>query len=404
MRLPFAITTPLSGDLADRWVTEFEGFGGRDRTIEEGIWRRTQDELNAEESGRLDERDARRRVLHYHYRFGLTDHGEGAQLALETVYIYHSLALPRPDIDAMERRWNDALKLGGWVQAGAGWELGDLRVTIRRSHVHEEDQKAGRLLPQSYDALDAMLSSESQSMLEGRRSLPWEVLARGMRKRDVRGEPTYMPSLSELASHVPIQVELGCGVSTEAGVPPLHVLHDWYSVTDHEDRAFIFGGPKDVLMEELLTDPFAALTKRSQMMAACLRAEPTPAHRALRALVDSGDVLGPILTNNFDGLHLRLGLEECYIRRYDEDVPFVPIHPETRALLVVGSHADRRKVQKRFRDQGLPVFFLDTEGFGELGSLNYYPIEGAQSVDSIRKAGAAEGLLELAEALGVSVD
>jgi len=234
---------------------------------------------------------------------------------------------------------------------------------------------------------------------DGRR-LPWEVLFRGIRRRDTRGEPTLVSSLAPLARFLPFQIELGCGISTEAGIPPLHFLHDLYSVTDRDTGTFIFGGYADTLLAQVLSDPECHLRRRAQMMHACLMAQPTQAHRVLQELASRRMLLTPI-TNNFDGLHARVGLDECYIRRYDEDVPDVPIHPETKALLVIGSHADRRKVQARFRERGLPIFFLDPEGFHEEGRFVPYPIEGARDGDYIRHAGAAAGLRELAQELGL---
>ncbi|MFD7003905.1 sensor histidine kinase [Streptomyces mirabilis] len=51
-----------------------------------------------------------------------------------------------------------------------------------------------------------------------------------------RGEPTYAEDLAQLADFLPFQVEVGCGVSYEAGVPPLHRLHEIYHVNEIEDE------------------------------------------------------------------------------------------------------------------------------------------------------------------------
>jgi hypothetical protein len=47
------------------------------------------------------------------------------------------------------------------------------------------------------------------------------------------------------------------------------------------------------------------------MFRCCLRDEPTPALRALCELRDAGQVVGPVITNNFDVLlTARAGMEE----------------------------------------------------------------------------------------------
>lgn len=79
------------------------------------------------------------------------------------------------------------------------------------------------------------------------------------------------------------------------------------------------------------------------MLRACFLAEPTPAMWALRELMDAGHLVGPVITNNFDVLAARAGLDECFMRRYDQAVPEVEWVDGGKALLVVGLHADRRR-------------------------------------------------------------
>lgn len=402
MRLPLVVSPALSAEIQARWKKDFEIFTNRERTVEEGIWRRTQEPANASESAWLSEYDARRRIVHYHYKFGLTEMPEGTCLSIRSVYIYQSLSLPSHELNEFHDKAAAALAEGGWTYGGDdAWSLGDLLCTLRRHVRHPEDDLAGRTLPSGYESLDITVESAICSVPDSRRGLPWDVLSRGVRRKDTRGEPTLIPSLAPLANYLPFQIELGCGISTEAGIPPLHYLHDLYSVSDRETGAFVFGGGADTLLSQVLCDPAFQLHRRAQMMHACVKAEPTQAHRVLRKLSDHRALLMPVITNNFDGLHTRMGMDECYIRRYDEDVPDVPIHPNTKALLVIGSHADRRKVQARFRERGLPIFFLDPEGFCEDGRFVPYPIEGAQDDDYICHAGATVGLLEIAQELGL---
>ena len=92
-----------------------------------------------------------------------------------------------------------------------------------------------------------------------------------------------------------------------------------------------------------------------------------------------GHLIGPVITNNFDVLAARAGLTEYCVRRYDEIIPDVPLLPGARALLVVGSHADRRAVQARARAAGKKIFYLDPEGFRADGTFQPYPLESPQT-------------------------
>jgi hypothetical protein len=82
-----------------------------------------------------------------------------------------------------------------------------------------------------------------------------------------------------------------------------------------------------------------------------------------------------------------------------EIIPDVPLLPGARALLVVGSHADRRAVQARARAAGKKIFYLDPEGFHANGMFMPYPLESPQTGDWVCRRTAAEGLPALARML-----
>lgn len=231
--------------------------------------------------------------------------------------------------------------------------------------------------------------------------LPWEVLAKGMRSKDPRGRPIEVENLAVLKEVGPFHVEIGCGVSIEAGVPALHHLHELYRVTDIETGQFIFGGSEDDLIPRLIMRPQYELSQLSALFLASLVAEPTVSHHAMRALRDSGHLVGPIMTNNFDGLAHRAGLTERFLRRYDETIPPIDFDERARSLLVIGSHADRRRVQARARDRGLQVVFLDTEGYFVRDRFVGYPLEGPQDRDVLCRKPSAWGLADLCSRLGV---
>ncbi|WP_439080518.1 hypothetical protein [Streptomyces sp. WL006] len=86
-------------------------------------------------------------------------------------------------------------------------------------------------------------------------------------------------------------------------------------------------------------------------------------------------------------------------RRYDQAVPDVEWVDGAQALLVVGLHADRRKVQARARARGMQVVYLDPEGFWRHGQFMPYPLEGPQDGDLVCRATTAEALPALVNLL-----
>ena len=62
---------------------------GRERDIEESIWRRTQHPLNAAQSG-WDGTGGRRRIVHYRNRYAAA----GPHLVLTEWYLYYCLTCP----------------------------------------------------------------------------------------------------------------------------------------------------------------------------------------------------------------------------------------------------------------------------------------------------------------------
>lgn len=407
MRFPLKISAELPLELEKRWHQYYESPSDRNRAQEEGIWRRTQNRDNAAESGWKSSVDQRRRIVHYLHDFGIQKYPTYLALVMRKVYLYFSLTLPEQDLFLDLLRVRSALLTGGWRNDHRDsneerWALGDLTCTIITYDKHPEDAEAGRSLPANYRSVDVTIRTCSVGDVDPR--LPWDVLAKGMRTKDLPERPAEVPDISMLEELTPFQVEIGCGVSIEAGVPALHHLHELYRVTNLDDGRFILGGAQDDLVERLLTSPASEFARLGELFQAAFLAEPTPAHRALRALGKSGHMVGPIMTNNFDGLVHRSGLPEHFLRRYDEAIPDVKFHPAAKGLLVIGSHADRRRVQARARDIGLRIVYLDPEGYRVAGRFIRYPLESPRAEDFLCRNTATFGLLKLCAHLGVQID
>lgn len=408
MFLPYAVIEQLTPEQVATWEQHFAGTGHeRARNIEEGIWRRTQDPANAQQSGWSEDNDGRRRVVHYRYRYDLDWTFPVPRLVLSDLYLFHSMTAPREETDVYLKDIHTWLGQGRWRAKPDGWSKGDLRVTLADYDDHPQDERAGRDTPAGFRSVDVCFTSDGYEVPRAVRNLPWDVLAGGIRIKEQRGEPTIASDLSELANYLPFQVEVGCGTSIEAGIPPLHYLHEVYRVTARKNNALTQAHPftmsphADTLVQEMLLGADLKAAELVRMFKACFLAEPTPAHHALKALHDAGAFIGPVITHNFDVLSARAGLPEVFVRRYDQKIPPVPLLDEAKALLVVGLHADRRAVQARARDKGMKIFFVDPEGLMENGVFKEYPIEGAQDGDVIVHQAAIPALTWLCELLDV---
>ncbi|MFJ5819348.1 hypothetical protein ACIQGT_36470 [Streptomyces sp. NPDC093108] len=411
MFLPHPVIEQLSDAQVATWERHFAGAGHeRPRAIEEGIWRRTQDPANAVQSGWSEDEQGRRRIVHYRYRYDLDYTFPVPRLVLAELYLYTSVLAPTAEIGEYGDNVRSWLAEGGWRKVDdTMWSKGDLRVTVTPYDTHPQDERASRGTPPGFCSLDVAFVSEDFTVTRNVRQMPWNVLAGGIRIKDERGNPTYADDLSDLKNYLPFQVEIGCGTSVEAEVPPLHFLHQVYRVTTRTDNVmkdahpFVLSPQKDTLVREMLLDATTKADELTTMFRVSFLAEPTAAHYALKALHDAGHFVGPVLQHNFDLLAARAGLDECFVRRYDQKIPPVPFHPEARALLVVGLHADRRSVEKRARERGMRIFYVDTEGLEEFGKYMPYPLEGPQDGDVIVKAAAIATLLDLCGQLGVDV-
>jgi hypothetical protein len=399
MRIPFPVLA-LDDAGQQQWARYFApGAGGRNRDIEESIWRRSQHPLNAAQSG-WNGTGGRRRIVHYRNRYAVA----GPRLVLAEWYLYYCLTCPAAEACGYTAQIADWAAAGGWARDGEErWRRGDLRACLTRYAVHPEDAAAGRETPAGFESVEMVFSSDGLRLPPGTGRLPWEVLASGLRVPARRGDPAITPTLAPLAGYLPCQAELGCGPSVEAGIPPLHRLHEIYSVRPGDrpgsGERFVLSPSDDALIREVLACTERKFAEFTEMYRAAFTASTTPALRALRWMAGEGHLVGPVITNNFDVLAARAGLTEYCVRRYDEIIPDVPLLPEARSLLVIGSHADRRAVQARARSAGKKVFYLDPEGFRAGGTFMPYPLESPQTGDWVCRQAAADGLPALARVL-----
>ncbi|OGK17287.1 hypothetical protein A2774_03725 [Candidatus Roizmanbacteria bacterium RIFCSPHIGHO2_01_FULL_39_12c] len=396
MALPVEVLTHLNEKLVNRWHTQFEASGN---TNLEGLWRRTQNRENKDESG-WSPTDQRRRIVHYIDQYDLVRHPEDVGLGLITPYLWREVVSPSDEIAKYLELLRADLNRRRWEKKESGDQYGhyikdDLEIKYRVFERDPHDEIEGRSFPPGYIVMETTISSVEDSVSSDQKQHPWEVLKTGIRKKDIRGNPEEIDDLRILEKRglLPMQVELGCGPSIEAGIPPLYYLHGIYYVHNSHTGKFIFGPQKDKLLIDIVQNPEKFYGRAALPFSASLIAEPTPFYKLLAELHDQGIIVGDIITNNFDGLPRVVGLKERYIRRYDEVniTPKIDFDPDAKSLVVVGVHADRRRVEHSARDQGIQVIYVDPEGYRlPDGTFTSHLLESPQDEDLIIRKTAAE--------------
>lgn len=408
MNFPFFIQKPLDETSLATWEKVFLPSKGTklDKTVEESLWRRTQSEKNKNVSGWNDENDKARKILYYRHEYDVLDADGNKQLALTSTYVYYSLTLMETQIKEYGEMIYSELKSGGWketnrTQTKESFELGDLLMDICFYTNPEDRPFEYDTFPKGYQTIEIFVHSKNYIVTDKIQKMIWHIAKAGFRKSLPRTNPTYAKSIEEFIPYLPAQVEFGCGPSYEAGILPLHTLHEVYSINEPFTKKFIMTANEDTFIRDLVGKPKDSFNKTADFFYKIVTAPLTDFYKVLKRLHDKGLVVGPVITNNFDGLHLRLGFEELFIRTYDEVIvmPELQFDPRAKSLIVVGCHADRRSIELRARERGLKIMYIDPEGWHVDGDFFDYLLENAQTGDLIYKEGASQAFRELAESL-----
>ncbi|MDQ5981254.1 MAG: hypothetical protein QG570_1, partial [Patescibacteria group bacterium] len=314
-------------------------------------------------------------------------------------WIWISLSFPKTEINEYLKQLENGAAVGGWIRNQVSSELtvltlnNSFQLDVKNVKSYKEDESENRKFPADYEHLEIELHLVGKIQTKDIKNHAWEVLKSGVRNKDKRGNPKQITDLREIEKYLPMQIELGCGPSIEAGIPPLHYLHQVYYVSDPTSHKFVFGANNDKLLFDILSDLEGFYKKASYPLLKSLEAKPSDFIKLIKNLYDKKLVVGNVITNNFDGLCNLVGLGETYVRRYDEVHinPKINFHPNAKMLLVVGAHADRRRIQKSAREKGLKVMYVDPEGFyAKDGKFVSYPTEAPQDTDLVFKGTAAE--------------
>ena len=357
-------------------------FATKGEFVFEGIWFRSQEEVNKNVSGYIDNTTRNRRTIHYNHVFYVKDN----YLMVKSSYIYLSIRLNNNEYDKYLNDIINTLENNNYIKSNNIYIKDNLNIMINKYDKHPYDE-----IIDNYKTVDIVVKSDNLNNTDKLFNQVWNLQVKGIRERDTRGNPKYINDFNELKEYFPMAVELGCGPSIEAGVMPLYKLHEIYKVQRHSDGKFYFG-TNDTLIKQIIEKDNVKFDEFYEIIAECIKAKPTNFHYNLKKMYDKKLFTMNLFNNNFDRLCKRIGINENILRVYNIEnyFPKVTFDKDIKALLCIGTHADRRFIQRQARNQGLKIIYVDPEGFNTDNEFFKYEIEGAKDEDYILKMTASE--------------
>lgn len=357
-------------------------FATKGEFVFEGIWFRSQEEVNKNVSGYIDNTTRNRRTIHYNHVFYVKDN----YLMVKSSYIYLSIRLNNNEYDKYLNDIINTLENNNYIKNNNIYIKDNLNIMINKYDKHPYDE-----IIDNYKTVDIIVKSDSLNNTDKLFNQVWNLQVKGIRERDTRGNPKYINDFNELKEYFPMAVELGCGPSIEAGVMPLYKLHEIYKVQRHSDGKFYFG-TSDTLIKQIIEKDNVKFDEFYEIIAECIKAKPTNFHYNLKKMYDKKLFTMNLFNNNFDRLCKRIGINENILRVYkiENYFPKVIFDKDVKALLCIGTHADRRFIQRQARNQELKIIYVDPEGFNTDNEFFKYEIEGAKDEDYILKMTASE--------------
>lgn len=357
-------------------------FATKGEFVFEGIWFRSQEEVNKNVSGYINNTTRNRRTIHYNHVFYVKDN----YLMVKSSYIYLSIRLNNNEYDKYLNDIINTLENNNYIKNNNIYIKDNLNIMINKYDKHPYDK-----IIDNYKTVDIIVKSDNLNNTDKLFNQVWNLQVKGIRERDTRGNPKYINDFNELKEYFPMAVELGCGPSIEAGVMPLYKLHEIYKVQRHSDGKFYFG-TSDTLIKQIIEKDNVKFDEFYEIIAECIKAKPTNFHYNLKKMYDKKLFTMNLFNNNFDRLCKRIGINENILRVYNIEnyFPKVIFDKDVKALLCIGTHADRRFIQKQARNQGLKIIYVDPEGFNTDNEFFKYEIEGAKDEDYILKMTASE--------------
>ena len=358
----------------------------------EGCWLRNQRPENAKSSGYIDNSTARRRYIHFYDTYTLEYKDKSPYLAISKSYMYVTNTLPNNEIKNYLNKILNKLDKHSFTKTGNIYSKDNMEVIIERYKNHPRNVEQ---FPENYSSVDIVIRSKDYDYTEIQNRM-WRLTKKMFRIPETRQSPTYTNDVNDIIKYLPAQVEMGCGPSISANIPPLYDMHETYKVQNHITKKFYFSEDDDLFCS-IIENPDQMYTKFSKVPYKCISAELTEGYKNFGELYKKGYFKGIVYNNNFDRLVKRMDIPENILRIYDLDsyIADCTFENDVKSLICMGCHADRRKVESQARADGLKVIFIDPEGFYENDGFVPYPIEGPKDGDIIWKTTFENAMNEL---------
>lgn len=391
MKLPIVVKRHVSKQLILSWKKRMKAVEGRtDRTRNWMLWSKRQNKGFPSIPDWENPSDVRRRLIQVVDKYDIVKDKkwDTYNFVVKKPYFWVSYLSPKNEISNYLKHISMLLTLGKWKKIklskyGGRYKNGDLIFSFKIFKKHREDLLSKRDFPNNYTNFEATISDGKTVIPEPYKSAPWKAVNSSFRKITKKGIPVLNPPISEISKFFPVQVQLGAGASVDSGIPPLHVYHDIYNVSDRSTGKTIFSLEGDDALSKYLRNPVKFWKEATLPYLSVFEAKPNVLHNVLFRLKEKGLVVGPIITSNYDGLPYLLGFKETFVRKLaaSHRSEVQKFDPRAKALLVVGEHADRRFIQKSARKQGLKVIYIDPEGFYENNKFIPYIMESPTNDD-----------------------
>ena len=230
-------------------------------------------------------------------------------------------------------------------------------------NTYDNHPRNATLFPSNYNSCDIVIHNKGYDY-SCHQDRMWKLSTKMYRNPDKRENPTYIKDASEILQYLPAQIEMGCGPSIAAGIPPLYDMHEIYKVQNHITGKFYFAEQDDLILS-IINNPEQMYFKFSKTPITCIKAKHTKGYKIFNNLYQDGTFRGIVYNNNFDRLVKRFNIKETILRVYDLDSYIAPFYADenVKSLICMGCHADRRQIQRQAREKGLKVIYIDPEGF-----------------------------------------
>ncbi|OIO50099.1 MAG: hypothetical protein AUJ43_02510 [Parcubacteria group bacterium CG1_02_44_31] len=397
MKLPFVVLDNLPEYYYKKWEKQMTPINGRrDRTINWMLWYKMQNKGFSSQPPWSSILDQRRRLIQFIDQYDVQKNEKGSyRFVVTKPYFWINYLHPSSEIDFYFQNVLRALHDSKWKENGRdpnrlSFSRGDLYFSGEIMDKHPIDVADGRDYPVGHKVFEAIISSRGLALTDEQRNTPWNAVRAAFRVPDSRGNPSIVSNVSLLKRYFPMQVQLGAGSSIDCGILPLHAFHDLYTISNRATGNTLFDVQVDDALIYYLRDPESFWKRVSEPYVHVLKAEPNIFHYMLKALYDKGNIVGPIITNDYDGLPFLLGMDELFVRKLaaSRRCEIQGFDPRARSLLVVGEHADRRRIQHAARERGLQVIYVDPEGYQTQDGFERYPLESPQDKDILFRMSA----------------